>query len=341
MLFATTRMGKGDKRMNQQQRLSRLRVLHAAASGCARQFDLGDHVALGIATFGRTAAFDAADTITGAKHTRNFFTRCVAVASYYPASLRFPALQFHTYEALRRFPLDFLSRFIPAVEPRGLSCAQIYELAVEQYGSDPRLKRKSIKVHSVRLPERLYQALAARAEPASQAHVFIAKVLEDYLAAQGTAKADAPGSPTAMGVAKDEQPAQPESPIVPESPRPPYSERRTSKYTSKVEIAFTECRGQGKDFLDSKTGAVQFGKRVKRADSFRRLEDALKAAEEYSLDRGYVVVPFMCKACSNGTPVYHLRAQAEVDLSKEQAEIRATVQDFIAKTRASLHHAQA
>ena len=80
------------------------------------------------------------------------------------------------------------------------------------------------------------------------------------------------------------------------------------------------------------------------ADRFCSLEEALDAAREYSEDRGYVVVPFVCSHCSAGrNPVWHLRAAAEVDLSKEQEEIRIQVNDFIQSTRASLHqqHAQA
>jgi len=328
--------------LSQTEWLSRLRILHAAANGCARQFDLGDHVALGIATFGRTAAFDAAATITGAKHTRNFFTRCVAVASYYPAELRFLALQFHTSEVLRRFPIEFLTRFIPVVEPLGLSCAQTYELAVAQYGSDPRLKRKSMKVHSVRLPERLYQALAARSEPACQAHVFIAKVLEDYLAAQGTAKADVPGAPGMTGAEKDEQPAQSEATVAPESPRPDYSTRRASqiaagakpierKYHCKHKLLFVACKPDA--WVDGDVPA-QFSKRKTSATGFKTRELADIAAAEYQQDRGYAIESMRCDVCK----CWHITAlnfppYSEIDLTKEQREVRVTVQDALQRAQ--------
>lgn len=73
---------------------------------------------------------------------------------------------------------------------------------------------------------------------------------------------------------------------------------------------------------------------------FHSLDDALEGAREYSLDRGYVVIPYRCRACSNGKEVFHLRAAAEVDLSKEQEQVRVTVQDFIQSTRASLFKSQ-
>lgn len=116
------------------------------------------------------------------------------------------------------------------------------------------------------------------------------------------------------------------------------------KFSSKIEIAFTDCKGPDNEFVDGTYGAVKIPKKTRqRADRFHSLEDALKAAREYSEDRHYVVVPFMCKRCSNGKPVYHLRAAAEVDLSMEQEEIRIQVNDFIQSTRASLRqqHAQA
>jgi len=345
----------------------RLKELHTAVRGSARQFELGDHVALGIATFGRTAAFDAAAKITGAKHTRNFFTRCVAVASYYPAELRFPALQFHTYEVLRRFPIEFLTRFIPVVEPLGLSCAQTYELAVAQYGSDPRLKRKSMKVHSVRLPERLYQALAARAKPASQAHVFIAKVLEDYLAAPQSAEKIAPGArPSDVPAPADTQP-RPETSTGESTPRPDYAERRAAqkatdscitadgkfcekdktvfgkqsksagqrKYTCKHKLLFTACKSDA--WVDGDV-PTQFSKRKTAATRFKTRELADIAAREYQKDRGYAIESMRCEVCK----CWHIVGKnfgpfkaAEIDLTKEQSEVRVTVQDALQQ------HAQA
>jgi hypothetical protein len=114
--------------------------------------------------------------------------------------------------------------------------------------------------------------------------------------------------------------------------------RAAGKFRSKIDISFSECKGRAGEFVDTENGTVKIPKAAGRTSRFNTLEDALEGAREYSLDRGYVVVPYMCKRCSNGHPVWHLRAAAEVDLSKEQEEIRIQVNDFIQSTRASLRH---
>jgi hypothetical protein len=119
--------------------------------------------------------------------------------------------------------------------------------------------------------------------------------------------------------------------------------KAAGKFKSKVQIAFVDCKGSGKDFLDTKKGAVRIPKQ-NTADRFHALEEALEAAREYSLDRHYAVLPFVCAHCSAGrNPVWHLRAASEVNLEKECAEVRSQVNDFLCKVRTELRqqHAQA
>ncbi len=318
------------------------------------QFLIGDWVLVGIDKFGRTPAFDAAAEITGTKHTRNFFTRCAAVASYYKPALRFPKLSFHTYEVLARFPLSFLEQFIPAVAESGRSCNQIYSLAVEQYGSDPRRKRKAGKFHAVRLPEKLFHSLAVRASSPDKTHLLILQILEEWEQQHGAGKASVPDSPS-VGNDVPSAETQPEASVVPEK-RPTYAERRKNwnpdtksydepaekpapverKYTCKHKLLFTSCKPDA--WVDGEIPA-QFSKHKVGATRFKTRELADMAAREYQEDRGYAIESMRCDVCK----CWHIVGKnfgpfkaAEVDLSKEQTEVRATVNDFIQSTRASL-----
>jgi len=324
--------------MNRADFLQRLKELHA--NRYAHQWKIGDLILESEKSLGREQTFELVKQVTG--NQRNFYTRCMSVAKLYSASLRFPTLAFTVYERLKAFPMSFLERFIPEVKDSGRSGAQILALAIEQFGSDPAPHRNRRPTKNVKITMQLYGELVVRARKMQQQpQTLVAEVLQRYLRASEIVKADSPSAVGAMGVVKAAEPVIPKASAATES-RPTYAERRERKYTSKINIAFVECRGRSKEFLDTEHGAVRIPKN-QRVDSFHSLEDALAAAKEYSEDRGYVVAPFMCAKCSNGNPVWHLRAASEVDLSKEQAEIRATVQDFIQNTRASLHqqHAQA
>jgi hypothetical protein len=279
--------------------------------------------------------------------------------------------------------LSFLERFIPEVAASGRSCAQIYSLAVEQYGEDPRRKRKAGRFHAVRLPEKLFHALAVRASSPDKTHLLVVQILSEWEQQQGAGKASVPDTESLGNEADATQ------------QRPTYAERRAAqkaakeaeaqqrretteakraqseakklaaeqkrqaklaakeqrkaelkaagKFKSKISISFSECKGRYEEFVDTERGAVKVPKAASRATRFGTLEAALEGAREYSEDRGYIVAPYLCKRCSNGHPIWHLRAAAEVDLSKEQEEIRIQVNDFIQSTRASLRqqHAQA
>jgi hypothetical protein len=319
------------------------------------QFAIGDWVNVGVGVFGRTPAFNAAAEITGTKHSRNFFTRCASVASYYKPALRPPKLSFHTYEVLARFPLSFLEQFIPAVAESGRSCKQIYSLAVERYGSDPRRKRKNGKFHAVRLPESLFHSLAARAERPDKTHLLITRILEEWEHQQGVGKSAVPANPS---VGNDVQSAttHPETPVVPEK-RPTYEERRKNwnpdtksydepapaekpapverKYTCKHKLLFTACRPDA--WVDGDVPA-QFSMRRTAATRFKTRELADIAAREYQEDRGYAIESMRCEVCK----CWHIVGKnfapfkaAEIDLTKEQREVRVTVQDALQQ------HAQA
>jgi predicted HicB family RNase H-like nuclease len=337
------------------------------------QFQIGDWVRVGIQAFGRTAAFDAAQQITGTKNTRNFYTRCAAVASYYKPALRFPKLSFHTYEVLARFPLSFLERFIPGVADSGRSCKQIYSLAVERYGSDPRQKRKSGKFHNVRLPEKLFQSLAVRASSPDKTHLLIVQVLSEWEKQQGAGKASEGSSRNEGNEVQSAQP-RPETSAEAEK-RPTYVERREAqktnwnpetksydsritagglfcetdktvfgqqsarpgerKYTCKHKLLFTACKPDA--WVDGNV-PTQFSRRKVMATRFKTRELADIAAREYQEDRGYAIESMRCDVCKcwhivgkNFPPI----AATEIDLTKEQREVRVTVEDALQQ------HAQA
>ena len=366
--------------MNRTEWRAHLTALNAASN--SYQFEVGDSVCYGVATWGSDACFEDLQQLTGKKNTRNFYRRCAVVSALYPASLRYPTLTFSVYEALRHFPIEWLSNFLPTVKDSGRSCRQILHLAIEQFGTNPALYKKRRKRHPVSLDASVYHAACERAK-AENTHVqfWIEKILETHLAAAQSAGKSAPGVAEASGNDADDS-----------SPRPTYAERRRAqkaakravkqaaaqqrsekaavnkaarlaarekreseklaaqlakaqrveelkaagKFKTKIEIAFVACKGCGGEFVDTENGTVQIPKMKQRATSFRSFEDALAGAREYSEAKRYVVIPYLCPRCSNGRPIWHLRYPDEVDLSKECAEVRATVQDFIQSTRASL-----
>jgi hypothetical protein len=294
--------------MNQNSWLEEGRQLYRTHANS--QFVIGDWVNCGIAAFGRTPAFDSAAEITGTKHTRNFFTRCSAVASYYKPELRFPKLSFHTYEVLARFSLSFLEWFIPAIAESGRSCAQILVLAVEQYGEDPRRKRKAGTFHAVRLPEKLFHSLAVHASSPDKTHLFVVRILEDYLAAAQSAEKSAQGScPSDVPAPSDTQ-TRPETSAEESTPRPDYATRRTQQIAdgappvprkvrkpAKLKVQWLECRGES--FVDTENGAVQF--RVagrEKPTRFFSLEDAVEAEEEHFKKSHYHERVVHCASCS-------------------------------------------
>lgn len=334
--------------MNQQQWLQRLKELHE--SRYSHHWALGDHVNLGITTWGSDTCFEALRSIAARGSTRNYYRRCAVVAALYPASLRFPTLPFATYEALRHFPVDFLTRFIPEVKDSGRSCKQILHLACEQYGSNPAPHKKRLKRQSVNLKMSVYLAALERAKAdGKQVQFLIEQVLTDYLGSETVeAQMDDVGACPSEGNSSDNA-----------QPRPTYAERRAAqkaeneqkhieRHQRKVDkemrkaekklaqICFTTCKGR-RTFIDTENGPVKLT--VQPPTSFYVLEAALAAARKYSEAKRYVVVPYTCKACSNGKEVFHLRAAAEVDLSVEQDEVRSQVNDFMANTRASLQRA--
>jgi hypothetical protein len=321
------------------------------------QFAIGDWVNVGIEAYGRTPAFDVAADITGTNHTRNFFTRCAAVASYYKPALRFPKISFHTYEVLARFPLDFLSTFIPSVAESGRSCAQIYALAVERYGTDLRRGKKLGKRHVVRLPEKLFCALSERASSPGKTHLLIVQVLTDYLGASQNAGKSAPGAcPSDVPAPADTQ-TRPENGVDDEK-RPTYEERRAQQIATssgkpiarkerkpvKLRMLWTECRS-GESFKDTENGAVKF--RAPGSDKptmFFSEEEAIQAEAEFFKEKGFHERVVPCPSCSlqksssrRKVQVWHVahvfssevRQAAEIDLSADQAEVRATVKDAL------------
>ena len=123
--------------------IARLKELHKAKN--SHHFAIGDCVNEGIAEWGSDACWAELQKLAGSKNTRNFYRRCATVATLYPQPLRFANLTFSIYEALRHFPLSFLSTFIPSVADSGRSCKQILFHAIEQFGSNRRRRRRSYR----------------------------------------------------------------------------------------------------------------------------------------------------------------------------------------------------
>jgi|HubBroStandDraft_1064217.scaffolds.fasta_scaffold02635_6 hypothetical protein len=288
--------------MNQNSWLEQGRQLYCSHQNS--QFAIGDWVNVGIQAFGRIPAFDAAQQITGTKNTRNFYTRCAAVASYYQPELRFPKLSFHTYEVLARFPLSFLERFIPEVADSWRSCKQIYSLAVERYGSDPRRKRKSGKFHNVRLPENLFHSLAVRASRPDKTHLLIVQILSEWEQQQGAGKSVPPANPS-DGNEVPRAETQPPAPADESTPRPQATARK--KCTCKIRVQFMECK-------------ISALKSSLRATSFESEDAAANANDIFAACHGYKEQAAYCDRCK----AWHLRhiyaVQAIADARQQQAE---------------------
>jgi len=150
-------------------------------------------------------------------------------------------------------------------------------------------------------------------EPEAPGTADVRYQLKLYEAAQKAAR-EAQKAP--VGVARNDVPApaatsrHPETSATTDIPRPDYETRRKQqieagaqpipakerKYTSKVKIVFTECRGNS--FIESKEGQMSRFSAAARADRFFTSEKAEAAAAEYSADRGYTVFAALCENCS-------------------------------------------
>jgi len=273
--------------MNKEAWIARLKELYKVRN--SYQFDLGDHINRGCVAFGRTEAFDAAQQITGTKNTRNFYTRCAAVASLYPASLRFPSLSFATYESLRHFPISFLERFIPEVAPSGRSTKQILHLAIERFGSNPSPHKKRLKRVSVTLKASVYLAALERAKAEKkQTQFWIEQVLTDYLGAETVAtQKDAQGAGPTVGNDVPSATTQPEKDAEDESPKRVFRESGTKrkKCTCRIKLLWTECKGRG-------------AHSALRADSFADRDAAEVAQRQYKACHGWTPFISFCEQCS-------------------------------------------
>jgi hypothetical protein len=171
-----------------------------------------------------------------------------------------------------------------------------------------------------------------------------------------TVAAQKDAGPDTESVGNDVQSAQtqPEAPIVPEK-RPTYAERRKNwnpetksydqpaekpafvehKYTCKHKLLFTPCKPDA--WVDGEI-PTQFSKRKIMATRFKTRELADIAAREYQEDRGYAIESMRCEVCKCWHIVgknFGLFKAAEIDLTKEQREVRVTVEDALQQ------HAQA
>lgn len=304
---------------------------------------------------------------TATKLSVGYLKTGARIAARFDPSRRFPDLTREHYRGICCFPVEFTDAWLPTVVEKGFGAKTLRALAVKAFGSDPKegYTRKQNRKRAVSIPLTLY-ALFQERSPIPKVAVFIEQVLEDWLstatpeqqarvaaalltreevnhqrrrAERNRVKAEKLAAKLA---ARDKREAEKRAAIIAKeqrvaalraaqaAKRPTRAERRAAqkKYKSKIAIAFTECKGRGR----SSVAAM-------RVDAFHGLQEALDAAREYSLDRGYIVLPFMCPRCNNGHPIWHLRAAEEVDLSKEQAEVQATVRAFVVDICASLREA--
>lgn len=273
--------------MNKQQWVSRLRELHE--SRYAHQWAVGDHVNYAITTWGSDSCFEALQQIAGKRSTRNFYRRCAVVAALYCASLRFPALSFSVYEALRHFPIDFLTRFIPEVASSGRSCKQIVHLAIEQFGSNPSPRKQRLKRQSVNLKASVYLAALERAKAEKkQVQFWIEGVIEDYLGAEPVAaQKDAQGSSRNEGNEVLSAQPQSETTPAPEIPKRTFREPelKRKKCTCRIRLVWSSCHGRG---ANSNL----------RGDSFADRESAEVAQRQYESCHGYPPFISFCELCS-------------------------------------------
>lgn len=139
----------------------------------------GDFIRYGVRTYGKEAAYDLAQQATG--YTRAFLYRCASVATRFPAEKRLPELTFYHYMRMQSFPHDLTDRLLPEAAELGLTARQIYKMACEQIGTDPkkqnRFHRKKVIIH---LWTETHGRLLARANGMKLSH-FIGQILEEYL----------------------------------------------------------------------------------------------------------------------------------------------------------------
>jgi hypothetical protein len=247
------------------------------------------------------------------------------IAERFEPARRFPNMTREHYRGLCCFPVEFTDEWLPTVVEKGFSAKTLRALAVEAFGSDPKAGYSKDKKRQVSIPETLFARLK-ECSPIPKVAVFIEQILLDFVsnatpeekeritAALNALPRAAYRARTRRKAKKLKEKPAPEPEIVEpadvrfqlkkfeESKRQTYAERRQEqltngaqpvpvkekKYTSKVRIIFTECRGIP---LDSNSKFYP--------SRFYSQDDADSAAAEYSADRGYICEAFVCEVCSS------------------------------------------
>jgi hypothetical protein len=283
------------------------------------------------------------------------------IAERFDPARRFPGLAREHYRGLCCFPTEWTDKWLPTVAEKGFSAKTLRALAVEAYGSDPKGGYTKNKKRCVSVPETLYARLKESA-PTPKVAVYCELILADFAsnategqkeriaAALATRHADRTHEQRGWKTKREkkpkkEKPAPKEVIIEPADVRfqlekfhkATYAERREAqikagaepvpvkdrKYTSKVKIVFTECKGRS--FIEEPDGTVKIFSDPMRVSRFHSQKAADAAAAEYSADRGYPCEGFICEKCSSillqntrtayRKSVWHVRARSAAPAS--------------------------
>jgi hypothetical protein len=306
-----------------------------------------DFCLFGIRNWGKEDGLQLAHEATG--FTKGTCKKLAYIAERFTPEHRPDGFTRAHFRALLPFPQDWLNTWLPTIENRRPSSKGVRALAIEAFGSDPSQRPSLKKMTSVSIPSALYARLVElnATHPSELVEAIVTAWLTTSPEEQASALAVAveikrerknqrSRERRKEKKPKVEKPA-PEKIVEPadvkyqvkkleESKRQTYAERRQEqlangaepvpvkerKYTSKVRICFTECRGKAFVERSGRGGRLTpLYSPTSGPSSYSDEAKAEAAAAEYSADRGYLCEAFFCVACSmpdSARFVYHVRA---------------------------------
>jgi hypothetical protein len=243
------------------------------------------------------------------------------IAERFDPTRRFPNLTREHYRGLCCFPGEFTDAWLPTVVEKGFGAKTLRALAVEAFGSDPKIgyTRNQNKRRAVRISTTLYAQFQERS-PITKVAIFIEQVLEDWMSTATTiehervaAALEMRGEWNHQRIVAERNRKKAEKLAVKEAAaaraKARYEERKAARERA------AECKKKLMDASKQVSGIEPFYGACLRASKYASMEGAVLAAEKYSTGKGYPFEGFKCEKCKS----FHIR----VDEVKFEAKRRA------------------
>jgi hypothetical protein len=231
------------------------------------------------------------------------------IAERFDPTRRFPNLTREHYRSLCCFPVEFTDAWLPTVVEKGFGAKTLRALAVEAFGSDPKIgyTRNQNKRRAVRISTTLYAQFQERS-PITKVAIFIEQVLEDWMSTATTiehervaAALEMRGEWNHQRIVAERNRKKAEKLAVKEAAaaraKARYEERRAARERA------AECKKKLKASEKLVLRIEPFYSSCSRASTYASKGNAALDAEKYSTAKGYDFEGFECEKCH----CYHIR----------------------------------